>query len=144
VGQQQYVAGLQAHCSLARTIDQAFAMHHNVKIGPPRLRGIVPRFPVVAEAADILKLRADAQQRREAAERIIDPRLRHAASPVRQAIVELPVSRVGQERLDGLAPRRNSALQARNRREGSRKTSKLNVFEHKPFQAQSSRADRTT
>jgi hypothetical protein len=84
VGQQQYVAGFPAHCSVARTVDQAFALHDNVKIGPARLRGIVPRLPVVAEAADTLKLRADAQQGREAAQRVIDPRLCHAASPVRR------------------------------------------------------------
>ncbi len=59
-------------------------MHDNVKIGPARLRGIVPRLPVVAEAADILKLRADAQQGREAAQRIIDSRPNWRRAVVRQ------------------------------------------------------------
>jgi hypothetical protein len=60
MGQQQYVAGFQAQRSVAWKVDQAFAMYDNVKIRPARLPRIVRRPPVAAEAAEILKLRADA------------------------------------------------------------------------------------
>jgi hypothetical protein len=51
MGQQQYIAGLQAHSCAAWTVNQTFATYDNVKIRPARLRDIVRRLPIAAEAA---------------------------------------------------------------------------------------------
>jgi hypothetical protein len=51
MGQQQYVAGFQAHACAAWTIDQAFATYDNVKVRPARLPAIMGRLPITPEAA---------------------------------------------------------------------------------------------
>jgi hypothetical protein len=57
MGQQQYVAGFQAHPCAAWTVNQTFASHDNMKIRPAWLPGTMRRFPITAEAAQIFKLR---------------------------------------------------------------------------------------